>query len=452
MALSTNAASASDQGAWQARMRESIGNHFRSGILHNATWMLAAQSVQLVGRFAYFIIVAHALGPAGYGSYIACTALIATMSPFATFGTGHVLIKYVALDSNVLPAYLGNALLVTIASGSLLTLVALVIRPIVLPGSATAAMLIAVAVADLLAAQVTEMCLYAFQALGKFSRYTQLVAWATGLRLIAAVVLLSSTATPLRWAHLYVVSAIVAAVTGLTALIRCCGLPRLRLNLIVSSVREGFHFSSSTASQSIYDDIDKVMLARLSTVEAAAIYAVAYRFVDAAMLPIRSVAAASYPEFFRQGRYGVSSTFRFARRILRRSTVYGIAVAFVLFVGAGFLPLILGKAYAESATALRYLCVLPILKSVHSFLTDTLTGANYQWQRSSVQIVVAAFNILINFWIIRAFSWRGAACSSLMTDSLLAVLLYVIIRCHVRREETVVKATAPVAVFAPGEE
>jgi O-antigen/teichoic acid export membrane protein len=441
-----------DDRAWRTWLQKRIPQQFRSGILHNATWMLTAQGLQLSGRFAYFVIAAHALGPAGYGTYIACTALIATMSPFASLGTGHVLIKYVARDRNVFPAYFGNALLVTVASGLLLTALALMIRPRVLPASATPAILIGVAIADLFGSQVTEICLNAFAALEQFRRYTQLLTWATGLRVIAALVLAGSTATPLHWAYLYAGSAAMAAITGLIAVSRSCSSPCLQLNLVVPSVREGFHFSTSAASQSVYNDIDKTMLARLSTVESAAIYAVAYRFVDAAMLPVRSIAAAAYPEFFRRGTHGVTSTFKFARRILRPSAAYGIAVSVVLFVAAGFVPVIMGRAYAEGAIALRYLCLLPVIKSAHSFLTDVLTGANYQWQRSSVQVLVAVVNVLMNLWIIRAYSWRGAAWSSLATDALLALLLYIIIRWHLRRERAQRQAMAPRPALATGGE
>jgi O-antigen/teichoic acid export membrane protein len=434
MPSSTNAASAADHSVWRSWLEERIGQHFRSRFLPNATWMLCAQSLRLAGQIAYFIIVAHLLGPAGYGTFVGCTALVATMAPFASWGTGEVLIKYVARNRNVLPAYLGNALLVTVASGSLLTLFALLIRPRVLPASATGAMLTAVAIADLFGAQMTGICLNAFAALEQFRRYTQLSAWSTGVRLIAALVLAASAATPLRWAYLYAASAVIAAITGLAAVSRCCASPHFQPDLLLPSVREGFHFSTSTASQSVYNDIDKTMLARLSTVESAAIYAVAYRFIDAAMLPIRSVAAATYPEFFRRGTHGVTPTFGFARSILRRSVVYGIGTTIALFLTAGLVPLILGQAYAESTTALRWLCLLPAIKGVQAFLSDTLTGANYQWQRSVSQVAVAAFNILVNLWIIRAYAWRGAAWSSLMTDSLLMVMLYLIISRHLRRE------------------
>jgi O-antigen/teichoic acid export membrane protein len=113
---------------------------------------------------------------------------------------------------------------------------------------------------------------------------------------------------------------------------------------------------------------------------------------------------------------------------------------------AGFIPMVLGRAYQESVTALRWLCLLPVIKCVHIFLSDTLTGANYQWQTSSAQIAVAVFNILINLWLIPAFTWRGAAWSSLATDGLLMVLLYLIIHWHLRRERAVNTATPqPVA-------
>jgi O-antigen/teichoic acid export membrane protein len=348
--------------------------------------------------------------------------------------------------------HVGNALLVTLSCGCLLSLFAVCMRPAVLPASATVPMLAAVAVADLLGRQIVVICANAFAATEQFRRYTQLLAGSTALRLVAAVVLAASTATALQWAYLYAVSTLIGALVGLGAVARCCGLPRFQLKLIVPSMREGFHFSTSAASQSVYDDIDKTMLARLSTVDQAAVYAVAYRFVDAAMLPISSVAAATYPEFFRRGMRGVTSSFAFAKSIIRRSIVYGLAIGFILFAAAGVVPRIMGREYATSAAALRGLCVLPAIRSVHAFLTDTLTGADYQWQRSLVQIAVAAFNIVVNLWLIRSFSWRGAAWSSVMTDLLLALLLYLVIRRHLRRDQTRAEAITPQPVLAVREE
>ncbi|HKT51915.1 MAG TPA: oligosaccharide flippase family protein, partial [Candidatus Angelobacter sp.] len=244
-------------------LRERLRHGISSQIVRNATWMLSGHGFQLLGRMGYFIIIAHSLGPAGYGSFVACTALIGTMSPFASCGTGHVMIKYVARNRSVLSVYLGNALLVTVASGSVLTLFALVLRPYVLPASSTSAMLIAVAIADLFSMEMSNICLQVFLALEQGRRFSHLMAFSTGVRFLAAIMLVAVGPTAAHWAYLYAASAVVATATGIAAVSRCCALPRFQLNLFFPSVREGFHFATSLASQSVYNDIDKTMLARL---------------------------------------------------------------------------------------------------------------------------------------------------------------------------------------------
>ena len=67
-----------------------------------------------------------------------------------------------------------------------------------------------------------------------------------------------------------------------------------------------------------------------------------------------------------------------------------------------------------------------MLKTFHYFAADSLTGAGYQGVRTAVQVGIAVFNVLVNLWIIPAYGWRGAAWSSLASDGLLAVILWMI--------------------------
>jgi hypothetical protein len=80
--------------------------------------MLNGQGLQLVAQFAYFVVVAHVLGPTGYGTFVACTALVLTVAPFSPWGTGHVMVKYAARNPDVFPTYFGNAILVTLISAA----------------------------------------------------------------------------------------------------------------------------------------------------------------------------------------------------------------------------------------------------------------------------------------------------------------------------------------------
>jgi O-antigen/teichoic acid export membrane protein len=272
-------------------------------------------------------------------------------------------------------------------------------------------------------------------AAGKAKKSSSVMAVSAHTRLAAAVLLIITGAPSLnRWVFFYLAASFAAALYGIVVVSISCSVPRFTLGLLSSTIREGVHFSTSLAAQTIYNDIDKTMLARLSSVQGAAIYAVAYRFIEVAMLPMRSLQSATYPEFFRHGVGGVKASFTFAKRILRRSVLYGLAASLALFVIAQFVPLIMGPAYTNSTIALRWLCPLPLIQSVHAFLSDTLTGANFQAERSWCQIAVAVFNVLINLWLIRAWAWRGASWSSIASEMVLAGLLYLLIRLHLDKD------------------
>jgi O-antigen/teichoic acid export membrane protein len=105
-----------------------------------------------------------------------------------------------------------------------------------------------------------------------------------------------------------------------------------------------------------------------------------------------------------------------------------------LFVAAPIVPIVLGKDYARAVEALRWLALLPLFKSIHYFLADSLTGAGYQRIRTAGQIGVAVFNVALNLWLIPAYSWRGAAWSSLASDGALALTMYVAVMYIMSRE------------------
>ncbi|HEU5350868.1 MAG TPA: oligosaccharide flippase family protein [Terracidiphilus sp.] len=408
----------------------------KSVIARNAGWILAGKGMQLMAQFGYFLIIARELGPAGYGTFLACTALAAVLAPFSPLGTGQVLVKYTSRNKALMPAYLGNALLVTSAMGMMLIAAICLVRHILLPPAVSIVMVLAVGTSDLIFAQATYVFAQALLAAGHAKQSSSLMVVSACARFSAAVLLVTTGAPTLhRWVIFYLFASITASAYGFTVMTICCAGPRFTLGMLRATISEGAHFSTSLAAQTIYNDIDKTMLARLSSVQGAAIYAVAYRFIEVAMLPMRSLQSAAYPEFFRHGIGGMTRSFQFARRILRRSVLYGVAASIGLFVCARFVPLIMGSAYAESTVALKWLCLLPLIQSVHAFLGDALTGANLQPLRSWCQIAIALFNILINLWFIRAWAWHGAACSSILSETLLATLFYLAIRLHLGKRQ-----------------
>jgi O-antigen/teichoic acid export membrane protein len=202
-----------------------------------------------------------------------------------------------------------------------------------------------------------------------------------------------------------------------------------------SGLGEGLVFSVSGSTTAAYNDLDKAMLGHYGMSAANGVYSMAYRVVDIAYLPIRSIHAAAFPRFFRYGAEGLDSTMRYAKRILSKTSVCGLLVAIGMFAMAPVVPHVLGDGFAASVSAIRWLAVIPLFRCLHLSAGDAMAGAGYQRYRLAVQAVAAGANFGMNVYLIPHYSWRGAAFASLLTDGGLGVLSWMLLLSLRRREQ-----------------
>jgi O-antigen/teichoic acid export membrane protein len=394
--------------------------------------------MRLLIQAVYFIIIARCLGPGQYGGFIAATALTAVMSPFVGWGYGSLLIKNVSRDRRLFPEYWGNGLMMTLASGSILTFLAMGVCRLVLPRSIPMMVIVLISLSDLIFMKLLDMGAWAFQSVERLSGNAKLNVLSSLTRLIGIGGLALAVSHPgvMAWSAVYLAGSILAALIALAWVTFSLGKPKLALHRIRGEGAEGFYFSVSLSAQTIYNDIDKTMVARLATLEAAGVYAAAYRLIDVAFIPVRALLNAAYPGFFRNGKDGLEATCRYGRRLLGRIVPYSLFASVALLLGAPLVPHILGHQYADVTEALRWLALLPVLKTLHYFIADAITGAGHQGTRTLIQVGVAVFNVLVNLWIIPAYGWRGAAWSSIASDGLLALSLWSVVSLLHRRERS----------------
>ena len=409
-------------------LRNRIEAKFISPLARNTLWSLGGSGVRLLIQAVYFIIIARCLGPGQYGAFIAATALTAVMSPFVGLGYGSLLIKNVSRDRRLFAEYWGNGLMMTLVSGSILTFLAMGVCRLVLPRSIPMQVIVLISISDLIFMKLLDMAAWAFQSVERLSGNAQLNVMASLTRLVGIAGLALAVSHPgvMAWSAVYLVGSIVAGLVAVAWVTFSLGKPKLALHRIPGEGAEGFFFSVSLSAQTIYNDIDKTMVARLATLEAAGVYAAAYRLIDVAFIPVRSLLTAAYPGFFRHGKDGLGATIQYSRRLLARILPYSLFAFVALLLGAPLVPHILGHQYADITTALRWLALLPVLKTIHYFTADALTGAGHQGTRTLIQIGVAVFNVLINLWLIPAYGWRGAAWSSIASDGLLVLSLLLV--------------------------
>jgi O-antigen/teichoic acid export membrane protein len=391
-------------------------------VARNTVWMLCGQGLRLVIQALYFIVIARSLGVSGYGAFLGVVALVGIVFPFGDLGSGGLLVKNVSRNRSVFPAYWGMALARTAVSSSVLFVAVLVLSHFMLPASIPLILVALVSGSDLLGLNIIAISGQSFLAFDRLNWTAVINVLVSASRLTAALILVGiyRHPSPLQWGYVYFCSTAVVAIMAPLLVSAKLGSPRFRWQRAPGEVREGLYFSAGLSAQTIYNDLDKTMLARMGTLEATGIYGAAYRLIDVSFVPVSSLLMASFSNFFRAGADGISASLSYAKPLLLRALGYSFLACIALLTCAGIVPHILGAEYARTAEALRWLAVLPILKVLHYFFSNALTGAGYQAVRTRIQAGVAAFNVLINLWLIPAYSWRGAAWSSIASDGLLA--------------------------------
>jgi len=404
------------------------------GLLRDTTHLSIGQGLRLVIQAAYFVLIARSLGPDAYGAFVTVVAMAALLGPFSGIGTQNLFVKNVRSGKREAPICWGNGILLTVLSGSLFSALAVGLSSLL--GLKTAPLVVVIiCFSDLVFLKVTELAAFGFAALDQMKQTSIQNVAVSLLRLagIAALIALVHQVTLERWVLVYLVTSLLGTSFAVWKGSLLWGRPSTDLAALREDVAEGVYFSIAGSASTVYNDIDKIMLSRLADLAATGVYAAAYRVIDVSMTPVRSLATAAYPQFFRKGLGGVHATYAYARSLMAKAVFYGATASAALWLLAPVLPHILGPKYAVVVAAVRWLALIPLLRCFHSFLADALSGAGLQRARTTIQVFVALINIGANLIILPRYSWRGAAWTSLACDGLLVVVFWCTVLYYCRR-------------------
>ncbi len=415
-----------------------------------AAWLLSGSGAATLLQAIYFLLMGRMLGSREYGAFVGVVALVNVLSQFSSLGMEMVLLRTIARDREAFAATWYRALVISGCGFLLLLAGSMVYGRLVLP-PALFQLLPWLAFSDALSGKVSQLGSRALQGAGLTRWSAKLLVLTNAVRAGAAALLFAWAAhtgahvSLLVWVRLYAAASVAVAVTSFALVTHLLGWPRVAA-IRRSHLAEGLSFSFSSSAISVYNDIDKTLLVSHGMLLAAGIYGAAYRIVDVVSTPIVSLFGAASPRLFRQGaQQGPQGALRGANGLLRWAVPFGLAAAPLLAFCAPVVPRLFGHSFAASIGALRFLCLLPLLRGLHYAWGTAITACASQWWRTAAQAGVAVLNLLLNLWLIPSCGWQGAATASLLTDGALALASFVILRVLVRRSATATVAEAPLA-------
>jgi O-antigen/teichoic acid export membrane protein len=392
--------------------------------VRNTAWLTLGYASRLVLQLGAFALLARVLAPAGFGAFAGALALVTLLSPLVELGSYGLVVRDVSTGVPV-PRAVGSSLLLGAALLPVGLAAAALLKPLALPMIPWRVVL-ALAAAEMVGARLVQLAGAVHAATGTLWRPAVMETASGALRLALVGVLFATGGGAGAWSLLYLAHATVVGGLALAWTVRGWGRPVLDPASARARLRPGAHFAVGGAAQSLYTDLDKAMLPRLSTLDATGVYSAAARLIAVAHLPLNAFLGAMCPRFFAAGPAAPAAARRLAWRVLPLTAAYGALVTLGLWLCAPLLTQVLGEQYHDTVRAVRLLALVPLLQALWYPFADAMTGSGRQPQRTRGQIVALGINAALNVWLIPAYGWAGAVWATLASE--LVLLAYLVTR------------------------
>jgi O-antigen/teichoic acid export membrane protein len=410
------------------------------GRLARGTLSLSASTgLRSLIQSVVFMIVARLLGVADFGAYAAIMALSSTFGCFTGWGTHSVLVRDVSRDPSSYPVAWGHALAAIAVSAPALLALYLASAWALLPAGVSYTAILIIGVADIVLAPIALFAAVAYQSHERIEGAANLSLMAMMPRIAGAIVLIPLTlviSPEMRlaaWSLLYAASTMVAVHYSLRKALRELGAAhRPTWRGLLGSFREGLTFAFSGAALKIYTDIDKTMLAKLATTEAAGAYSAGYRIMELATVPVLSLMTTALPRFFRVGEQGLPAAISYSYRLLPFPVIYTILSGLVLYLCADILPVVLGSTFLSAVPVLQWLAWLPLVSLPRLCFQTVLACCNRQMQALGILVSGCVLNIMLNLWMIPAWGWRGSVAATYTAELAMAAAMYAAVKAQTR--------------------
>lgn len=283
---------------------------------------------------------------------------------------------------------------------------------------------------ELLGAPTADLIARSYQGRARYLAMAGAICALPSLRLtiLGAIVLLTrGPVTLTHWAYVVFASGLILATWGLVLSLRSSR--RKKANGAASTKQaSGLAFAAAAAASRVHADVDKVILARMSSMGIAGEYSLAYRIVDVLLLPIVSLIEWSTRAMFEHGQSGAVH----AARVLWARWLGVIALSLLACVAmlglAPFLPWIFGPQFEGVKDIARWLCLLPLTSACWITARSIAATTGRERQAAAVESGGAILSVALCIALVALVDWRGAVIATCATHIAMTIALFFAIR------------------------
>jgi polysaccharide transporter, PST family len=225
---------------------------------------------------------------------------------------------------------------------------------------------------------------------------------------------------------------VVGGILCLVVLMRDKQLDRVRVDRadLIAVVRDGWHLFVSTASISLYQATNTVVLGLVAGNAAVGHYSAAEKVVQACQGLLAPIGQSVYPRVSRLMLESRAAAFALIRRILRIQGSVALAMSVLLFVLAPpLIRLLYGPGYEETISVLRWLAALPFLVGLSNvFGVQTMLALGMNRLVSRILVIAGAINVVALFVLTHWYGAMGAAMAVAGTELFVTLVMALMVR------------------------
>jgi O-antigen/teichoic acid export membrane protein len=413
-----------EKAGWRGRFAAACN----SDLVGMVSQTYATQIANVILGLATTILIARSLGAEGRGLYAVALSVGALGVQFSNLGLHASNTYYVARNNNLLPALLGNSLLISWGVGGSVALLGWIgfrywpgIAPV--PGRLLALSLLWIPLG--LSFLLTENLLLGLREIRAFNG-VELLNRLLGMSLVAVVVGVGH-ANPERVFAASLAALVISSARSFWVVAKRTVIhPRLSFALVRDNFRIGVKAYVLTLLSFLVIRIDLLMVKYMLGAEPAGYYSVAASLADLCLLLPTTVGTVLFP------RLTSMSDAHQKLKLTRKAGLITAAALFPMLLAAGILAkpvitLAFGKAFHPSADAFLWLLPGIFTLGVQVVIVQFLNSLGYPRILMGVWGVSTAINILANLWAIPTFGIAGASMVSSLSYTLTFLLVLLLI-------------------------
>jgi O-antigen/teichoic acid export membrane protein len=406
------------------RLRNATSSARFQKLAGDSGWALGVELSRLVSGLSTIYLLGNALGSQGYGAYAGMFAVVGVLSGIVNGAVSLSLVQSVARDRKDAQSMIRSHSGTAVASSIAVVVLALILIGVSVE-SISSLSILGFVFTELALISAIEFVGSVFFAHGQFRVRAQIQILVLGVRTSVVVGLYLLDKLTLE---ALILANLMLFLLSLPLLIKWV-MPRLSLVLRpgrpeTEEVVQIGKFAAPMVANSLLSDGDKVVLSAVQSNAIVGEYAMAYRVVSIAFLPVDVIISSSHLHFLDNDTDGNGAQVKRAARFTAVSVLYSCVAMAVVWLLAPFVIDFISEDFDAARKMVPWLLAFLPLHATWPFALSGLLGLGRVGARSWIMIGSSVVSLAAYATLIPWLGWKGGALGTIVSEVVLSIVAW----------------------------